>query len=221
MTDAILWSRRGTVEPDWQIGAPYPDPARLTLFGWDLVTAPVDGGMPPVVAGAVARALGAVARVTFPCSSLRPPRSESWTPVGRDLIRSLAPAGWPGRVVARIAHAGRDHEAVLSTRRAETIVGAFTDSRFPWWLQSQVLLLSEPDAEPPEIDTKTLLALIKTTWTLHADSVKPLGVSAILRPGVDGDFMALLSLTGDLGERFADALKAQALSGGLGWTTRG
>ena len=220
MTNVTLWVRRGAVEPDWQIGAPYPDPARLTLFGWKLVPAPVDGGMPPAVAGAVARALGAVARVTFPCGWLRRPRSRSWTVVDEDLTRSLAPAGWLGRIRARITDATRDDEALVSTRRAETIARAFTDGRFPWWLQSQVLLLSEPDAAPPEIDPETLLALIETTWTLHADSLVPSGVCAILRPGVDGDFMALLSLTGDLGERFTDALQTQARSGGFGWMTR-
>jgi hypothetical protein len=200
----------------WQLGALPPANGRLTLIGWKEAGGGPDAGVPAEVATVLARALTSVARVTFPCSSVNPVATGVWSPLDDDLIRGLTGKGLGGRIVAKLRGNPADIP-LMSTRRPETAMRLFDDVRFPWWLQGQVVLLSEPDARPPEIDEESLLALFGEEWMKHAASLAPVGIEGILRPGVDGDVAGLLTLTDAFDQVVLAALERETRRAELDW----
>ena len=146
------------------------------------------------MAQVLARALTSVARVTFPCSHPPVVVTPASSTIGDDLIRVVTRTGIGGRIVGRLRGTPADI-TLVSTRRPETAVRLFDDEGFPWWMQGQVVLLSEPDVAPLEIDQELLLALSGDAWTTHAASLAAAGIAGIVRPGVDGDVAGLLTLT--------------------------
>lgn len=188
----------------------------MTLIGWGQPVESHDGGVPADVARVLARALTSVARVTFPSSSVHAVATSAWSPLDGDLTRAIAGKGVAGRVVAKLRGAPTD-VALLSTLRPETAMRLFDDAGFPWWLQGQVALLSEREAPPPDIDHDTVLALLADEWTKHAASLGPVGVVAVLRPGVDGDVAGLLSLTDAFDRSVLAALERETQLAGFDW----
>jgi len=187
----------------------------LTLITWSQAPEGHDAGVPEEVARVLARALTSVARVTFPCSSVKPVATSGWSPMDDDLIRVLTGKGFGERIVARLKGKPRDI-TLTSTRRPETAMRLFDDPGFPWWMQGQVALLSGLDAPPPDIDEETLLALFEEDWTRRAASLAP-GMEAILRPGVDGDVAGLLSLTDGFEQVVLAALESETRRVGFDW----
>lgn len=49
---------------------------------------------------------------------------------------------------------------MVCSQRIDAIAGMFDNLPFPWFLQPQVLLLSAPDAPPPNVTPKQALALL-------------------------------------------------------------
>jgi len=188
----------------------------LTLLGWRQTPERPDAGVPEEVARALARALTSVARVTFPCSFVKAVATSVWSPLDGDLIRALTGKGFAGRIVARLSGTPADI-TLMSSRRPETAMRLFDDAGFPWWMQGQVVLLSKPDAPPPDVDEETLLALFGEDWTEHAASLAPLGIEGVLRPGVDGDVAGLLSLTDVFEEVVLAALESETRRAGFDW----
>jgi hypothetical protein len=188
----------------------------LTLIGWSEVGDRPDAGVPDEVAHVLARALTSVARVTFPCSFVNAVATSVWSPLDDDLVRALTGKGLGGRIVAKVR--GTPAEiALMSSRRPETVMRLFDDAGFPWWLQGQMVLLSELDAPPPDIDEESLLALFGEEWTKHAASVAPIGIEGIVRPGVDGDVAGLLSLTEAFEQVVLAALERETRLAGFDW----
>jgi hypothetical protein len=188
----------------------------LTLIGWKQTPEPHDAGVPEAVARVLARALTSVARVTFPCSSVKPVATSGWSPMDGDLIRVLTGKGFGERIVARLKGKPTDI-TLMSTRRPETAMRLFDDPSFPWWLQGQMVLLSDTDAPPRDIDEETLLALFGESWTQHAASLAPVGIDGILRPGVDGDVAGLLSLTDAFEQAVLAELENETRRAGINW----
>jgi hypothetical protein len=93
----------------------------------------------------------------------------------------------------------------------------FDDAGFPWWMQGQVVLLSEAAAPPPDFDDKTLLALYGEDWIKHAISLAAVGVNGIVRPGVDGDVASVLTLTAAFEQVLLAALESETRSAGFDW----
>jgi hypothetical protein len=200
----------------WQLG-PLPPPAgRVTLIGWNNAAEQTDAGVPEDIARVLANAFTAVARVTFPCSCVDANTSApgGWSPSDGDMLRTLT-TGFAARIAAKLN--GTPAEITLvSTRRADSAIRAFDDGAFPWWMQGQVMLLSQPDAPPPDVDAKSLLALFEDAWTTHAASLGR-GIQGVVRPGVDGDVAGLLSLS-DAFERDAlAALEHETRRAGFEW----
>jgi hypothetical protein len=188
----------------------------LTLIGWSQSTDPPDGGVPDEVAHALARAFTSVARVTFPCSSVNAVATSVWSQLDADLIRALTAKASRGRIAAKLRGTPRDM-VLMSTRRPETARRLFEDAGFPWWLQGQVVLLSRPDAPPPDVDDEAPLALFEEDWTGHAASLAPVGIEGIVRPGVDGDVAGLLTFT-DAFDRIAlGALETETRRAEFDW----
>ena len=107
--------------------------------------------------------------------------------------------------------------SLMSTRRPETAMRLFDDAGLPWWLQGQIVLLSGPDASPPDIDDETLLTLFGEEWTSHAASLAPIGIKGIVRPGVDGDVAGLLTFTGASEQAVLAALEGETRRAEFDW----
>ena len=210
MTTSALFVCRDPHGAHWRLG-PLPAAAgRVTLIGWSTVPASPDAGVPEAVASVLARALTAVARVTFPSSDPAGPQDGDSAP-GQDRY------GWAGRLGKALGW-GAAGGAPWSTRRPETARRLFDDAGYPWWLQGQVALLSAPDAPPPEIDAPGLLGLLADDWAVQAAALTVPDLRGVLRPGVDGDLAGLLSLGHDFEPVFLAALEAKARSSGFGWS---
>jgi hypothetical protein len=140
----------------------------------------------------------------------------AWSPVGDDLVRALTGQGIAGRLIAKLK--GTPPNITLtSTRSAETAMRLFDDAGFPWWMQGQVVLLSEPEAAPPDVDVAALLALFEDDWTKQAAALRPVGVKGAMRPGVDGDVAGVLSLTDAFDQAVLAALERETRLAGFDW----
>ncbi|MGC3987169.1 MAG: hypothetical protein QM777_21855 [Pseudorhodoferax sp.] len=216
MTAATLWARR-TVEPHWQLGdLSTAGPDRTWLVGWD--AQPNDDGMPPLAGRAIARAMTDTARVSFLRAGPGPAGTVQWA-VGNDgdCIRATRPAGALGTIADRLR--GRPGPVTLvCSRRADAVATVFDDPAFPWWLQSQALLLSSPDAAPPDVAPEDALGLLDTDWAARAAALRGRGVLAVARPAVDGEALGLLALDGAIAERLMASLAVQARAAGLAWS---
>jgi hypothetical protein len=107
---------------------------------------------------------------------------------------------------------------LVSTRNPEIVMKAFNDPAYPWWLHGQVLLLSAKDGAPPDMERGQLLALSDEDWTTAAHRLAPLGISGVLRPGVDGDVAGLFCLTEGFYEVGLAALEREARAASFGWS---
>jgi hypothetical protein len=208
-TSAILFHRepRGA---RWQLGALPPAVGTLTLLGWRLEPEPVDAGVPPPVAKVLARALTAVARVTFPSSSAGRPATAGWTARGGEWLCALG-----GGVRGRLAAAAQQRPAepvLLSTREPETVLQLFDDPVYPWWLQGQVALLSAPAHALPPPDRISLTALLSDDW---AGQAAALGVEGAVRPGVDGDVAGIWSRDALFADRILAILATETRAAGF------
>lgn len=217
MTQTTLWARRGVVAPHWQLGdLSTVDSDRTWLVGWD--AKPDEDGVPQAVGQALARALAATVRVSFLRVGSRSAATPGWV-VGDDgdFTQEARSAGAWGQVINRLR--GRHGPVTLvCSQRADAIAVMLDDPAFPWWLQSQVLLLSAPDAPPPGVTTEQALALLDVDWATRAAALQTCGVLAVARPAVDGDALGLLVLDGAVAERFVASLAEQARAAGIIWS---
>jgi hypothetical protein len=216
VTPTSIFACRDARGPQWQLGPLPPAHGRLTLIGWRQEPEPVDGGVAAEVAGVLARALTSTARVTFPCTFVTTATANVWSTWDADLVRTLTGRGLAARIAAKLKGTPSDI-TLMSTRRPETAGRLFDDAGFPWWMQGQVVVLSKPEAPPPDIDEDTLLALFGDDWSTHASSLGPVGIEGIVRPGVDGDVAGLLSLTGAFEEAVLGALESETRRAGFDW----
>ncbi len=205
---------------EWRLGPLPPVEGRMTLIGWRQGPEYVGGGVSESVTRVLARALTSVARVTFPSSTVDPVATSAWSASGGDFTRVLVQQGFGGRLVARLR--GTPSEvALISTRRPGSVRALFKEAGFPWWLQGQVALLSEPDAPPPDIAADALLALIDDDWASRVVALAGESVVGVVRPGVDGDVAGVLSLTPPFEQSLLAALEREAVEAGFSWATLG
>jgi hypothetical protein len=200
----------------WQLGSQPPESGSMTLIGWRQVPDPTDSELPQGVRVVLARALTSVARVTFPSSLTGASPGAAWTAHGNDQVREVTASGLGEHVRSTLK--GRPKKLVLvSTRQPTTVMTVFEDAEYPWWLQGQILMLSAADANPPDVDLETLLALFEDGWTRHAPATSARGLDAVMRPGVDGDLAGLLSFSVASERRLLNALEAESRGGKLDW----
>ncbi len=198
----------------WQLGTLPAPQGPLTLIGWRQLPEPTDSGVPQEVAAVLARALTAVARVTFPSSAIDVAVGEPWSAHGEDMVRALTSEGVGGHAKAILT--GRPNKVVLvSTRAPASVMTAFDDAQYPWWLQGQVLMLSTVDAEPPDIDLENLFAFFDEEWTRQAAALSARRLVGVMRPGVDGDVAGLLALVDALAPAFLGRLEHEARVAGM------
>jgi hypothetical protein len=217
VSETALFACQGGRGPQWQLGPLPPPRGTVTLLGWSESPARPDGGVPPAIAGVLARAFTASARTTFPSSLAYPSAGSSWSEIGGDHVRLLTNKGIGSRIAAKL-RGTPPNITLVSTRRPDTAIRLFDDEGFPWWRQAQVGLLSKPDAPPTGIDEPQLLALFDDEWTTHAASLAADGVEGVVRPGVDGDVAGVWTLSEAFEQALLSALANEARSGGIGWT---
>lgn len=149
------------------------------------------------------RALVSFARLTFPVEALVPPLAPAWEARGEDRARELPlPAGvaWTRHLATTLGFA--EMRGLLSTRRVKRARALFDDATFAWSHGSQVVVLSAPDAPPPDLDAGVLEALFADAWR-DVDLDGALGVMrpsdsgaaclALASPEVEATFLAALT----------------------------
>jgi hypothetical protein len=187
-------------EPCWQL--PPPPSGTLGLIGWRLAQQEVDAGVPEDVASLLTRALTAVAWVTFPSSS--EPTSSVET-----VVRPLEPAGVKERLDTVLSRAPSKF-FLVSTRRPEVARSLFDDPAFPWWLQGQMVILTPADGPTPNLDRRSLLAMMnEAQWPAH-ETASAVGISALVRPGVDGDVVGIVASTEGFDQVLWDSIQREA-----------
>ena len=216
MTPGSILICRDAHAPHWQLGPLPPDDGRLTLVAWTL-GATGDGGVPADVRAVLARSWTSIARVTFPSSVPGLTATDAWSRSDVGMIRTLSARGIVDRTLARLRGAPA-HATLVSTRDPDIAIRIFEDAGFPWWLQGQVVLLSDPDADPPAVDEPTLIALFENDWARRAAALGSIGVEGVVRPGVDGDVAGMLTLTGTLNAHLLESLEREARRAGLTWS---
>ena len=217
MTNRAILTCTTPTRAHWQLGPLPPASGDLILVGWSSPDHSNDAGVPGEVGKLLAGCLTSIARITFPVSEPPSSTSASWSGGNDDQARSLgadsllqrAQQAWQ-RIPSQVI--------LLSTRRKETATRLFEDPGFPWHLQGQIALLSPLEAAPPEIDRRFLLSLMGDDWTARGVDLRSIGVTALLRPGVDGDVAGVLALIPGFKEALLNALALQTGPAGFDWS---
>lgn len=208
----VTWDPRDAC---WRLSPLAPSTGRLLLLGWRNDPPAQDGGMSTQIGLVVARALTAVARVTFPTSLPIDRPTDAWSMMrDTDRVRSLGSGTWGERLRAAMGRAPAEI-VLLSTQSPDTVVGLFEDPAYPWWLQGQWALLSKLDSPLPDIDRETAVSLFDDEWAERLPLQRVPGLLAVVRPGVDGDVVGVWALHESFGRELLESLKLEAQRAGL------
>jgi hypothetical protein len=179
------------VETYWQLGQTATVRGNFALIGWRISPTPIDGGMPGAVAEILARTMVSATQVIFPSSYATGNSASEWKSVGDDSICVLKEESLIKRALNSLSDIP-SKITLLSTRQIEKVIGLFDDAAYPWWMQGQVALLSEPEKTTPKIDRQTFLSLFESDWMQQALELQSIGIQGVLRPGTDGDTAGFL-----------------------------
>ena len=173
-------------------------------------------------ATAFLQGLTGTGRLTFPVSTFEKEARGDWTPVGvgGDQVVRLAPASGSFRRLLTSAWHGRSGIVLLSTDDATSARRMFDDASFSWDMQTQFALISPRDQEPPAVPSyEVATQLFEPTWAGALSHLA--GVDAILRPGVDGDLVGILSRTESIEAGIVGAVMQAASASSLGFALIG
>lgn len=203
------------VEPFWQLGEISTGGGNFVLLGWRTYPKPVDDGMPDAVAKVLASVMTSLSQVIFLSSDLaQTDAANEWKSFGDKAVCVLIEPNPLKRLAAVLS--GRAADIALVATRTTQEVEQFLDESM-WSLQTQMVLLSEPERALPAIDWQTLLSLYGDDWIRHASRLQSIGVQSVLRPGVDGCVAGILFLTDAFRQMFLEILENQSRAAGFGW----
>ena len=210
-----LFITHDTPGPQWQLGSLSPTLGTFALIGWS--SDGLEGGAPEQVVNVLARSLAAFGRVTFACSTISFADTPGWQMQGSDFVSRYRTRSVLGRMAARFSARAPVDLTLLSTITEQAVRRLFNDAEYPWWNQSQFVLLSSAGASPPDFDKTAFnpAALFEGEWSEGFGNLQPLGVRAILRPGVDGDVAGLLYASSEARDRFEAILSRSAEEFGM------
>jgi hypothetical protein len=196
--------------PQWQLGSPSSKLGAFALIGWD--SDDVEGGVPERIVNVLARSLATFGRVTFACSTISATDTPGWQMQGSDFVTRYRTRSVIGRMAARFSARAPVDLVLLSTVTEQAVRGLFDDAGYPWWYQGQFALISSAGASPPDFDEIAFnpATLFEREWSEGFGSLRPLGVQAILRPGVDGDVAGLLCASSEVRDCFEAMLSRSA-----------
>ena len=188
----------------WQLGPLPPQRGAFLLVGWPATGD--DGGVPPAIVDALARAFVRFGRVTFPSSKAAGTRASRWTAYGDDHIAAYASAGVPRALLT-----------LRSTLRASAVRELFDDAAHPWWYQGQFALLSRDATRLPDLRPYAALlpTLLEPEWTEALPVLADAGIDAIVRPGVDGDVCGIVCSSVETREAVEACLSRAASEAGM------
>jgi hypothetical protein len=217
MVDRALVVCRDPSSRLWQLGALPAEEGSVVLIGWKGGSPTFDGEDLHPCALAVVTALTQIARVTFPCSAFGTPRGGGWVPIDsrsveigvveRHSIVSSSVWSLLGR---------RSRITLASTRDDEFVSWMFDDAEYAWELQGQFAVLSGAADGPPAIlsDFERLDCLFGDEWTKTSRALVPAGAAGVMRPGVDGDLIGVLSSTPQFEALLVESLCNAAVAAG-------
>jgi hypothetical protein len=199
MPGAVFWTEEAPGE-HWLLGPFSLETPYFALLGWS--AADETGGVPRKVVTVLSEGLTAFGRVTFPSGQCQA-EGPTWTTSGpgRHVARYRSPSrvdriagSWLGR--------GPSELPLMSTMDAEIAASMFDDAAFPWWAQSQAILLSPTQAPPPNLADRwsAMVRLFTPAWAEALPELRSAGVQALARPGVDGDVVGFACATPDIRE---------------------
>jgi hypothetical protein len=199
--------------PQWQLGSPGLE--AFALIGWG--SDEVEGGVPERVVNVLARSLAASGRVTFACSTTSATDAPGWQVEGSDLVARYRTRSVLGRMAAQFSARAPVDLVLVSTTAERTVRRLFNDAGYPWWNQAQFALISSASAPSPDFDKFAFdpAKLLQSEWPQSLGDLQPLGVQAILRPGVDGDVAGLSCASREIRDRFEAILSRSAEEFGM------
>jgi hypothetical protein len=176
------------------------------LLDWQVPVRSVDAGMPADVARALADALCAVAAVTGCTLALPADVGPEWTPVPGGHARRLGGPWWRRG----------DRVGLLASRAPAVVAGLFADESFPWWNESQLLLLTPPGVLPA-LDRAAVDACFALPMRVSRAQLAAAGVVGLVRAGVDGDVAGLYFPAPEWRSPLVGALAAAVTAAGGRW----
>jgi hypothetical protein len=176
------------------------------MIGWIQDAAPVDGGVPQDVARVIAEALVKNYRVTFVDPGQT--KSPDWQSRGDYSIRFVHPDG----IGSLNPSAGY---ALTSTRSSDVALRLFDTEESLWTLQSQVVFLTDQNAEAPDASFRTIDILMRTRTLDVAGLQGEFGCWGIVTPGPDGDFAQMIVWQAGGMDAFKRSLRFESEVAGL------
>ncbi len=172
----------------------------------------MEGGVPERIVGVLARSLATFGRVTFACSTISATDAPGWQTQGDEFVARYATRSALGRMAARLSARAPVDLTLLSTTSEHNIRRLFDDPGYPWWNQGQFVLVSPAGASAPNFDRIGFnpATLFGRDCSEGFGLLQPLGVQAMLCPGVDGDVAGLLCASAELRDRFEAILSRHA-----------
>jgi hypothetical protein len=201
--------------PQWQLPAPPTTQGAFALIGWS--SDQRDGGVPERIVDVLARSLATSGRVTFACSTLSAPDAPGWQMQGDEFVARHQTRSALGRMAARFSARAPVDLMLLSTTSEQSVRRLFDDPGYPWWNQGQFVLVSRPGASAPDFDRIAFnpAKLFERDCSEGFALLQPLGVQAMLCPGVDGDVAGLLCASTEIRDRFETILSHDAQAFGV------
>jgi len=218
----------------WELG-PFPLSNGLgVMAGWTVASD--EGGVPPAVAQAFARAMTRYGRVTFPCSTIDAPARDRrdgetrWRQVQAKgdnhalFAQEAAGEGGGSGAWDRLFSVGRGLGAektavvsLLSTLQEETVAELlFEDPHYQWWNASQLALVSRPPEKLPESPWRFVGKLFEDGWAaVAAAAAAATLVEVVMRSGVDGDVCGFVFANAEVRRVFEGLLEVAAAEDGL------
>lgn len=203
------------VETFWQLGQISKGSGNFVLLGWRVSWTPIEDGVPDAVAKVLAAAMTSLAQVIFLSSDLAQTDAvNEWDSSGEKTVCVLKEPN-PLKQLTAFLSGKAVHITLVATRTPKQVEQSLDDSM--WSLETQIILLSEPERVLPKIDWQTLLSLFDDDWILSASQLQRIGIQCVLRPGVDGCVAGVLFLTDDFRHKFLGILENQSRAAGFDW----
>ena len=161
--------------------------------------------------------LAALGRVTFACSTISATDAPGWQMQGDEFVARYATRSALGRMAARLSARAPVDLTLLSTTSEHSVRRLFDDPGYPWWNQGQLVLVSPAGASAPDFDRIGFnpASLFGRDCSESFGLLQPLGVQAMLCPGVDGDVAGLLCASTEIRDRFEAILSHHAQEFGV------
>lgn len=201
--------KEGKIKSHWQLGIPEPND-NFKLISWHVNPDLVDNEVPIPIKNILSKCLTDLAQVTFFSTIIEAKYSREWSKIGNDFYCSIHQKGF-WNMLESWYNPNVNQSKIISTHQKEIVYELFEDAGFPWWYQSQVMLLTANKKVPPNITGKTLLTFLTQDWIEKANELsKKNEILAVIRPGVDGSVIGIWSKTKTFEEKYLKALKKQA-----------